>query len=104
VRDQTLIQQFSIIAQQLQLLENSMRIGISGEAIRNEALTSLFIKKGLITQEEITSSIGDVIKKYQEQKKEEVEKKTTEIIVPTAKEVAEVQKSAGQETIPPPQQ
>ncbi len=40
---------------------------------------------------------------YQEQKKEEVEKKATEIVKPTAEQVAEVEQSKGQETIPPQQ-
>jgi polyhydroxyalkanoate synthesis regulator phasin len=92
MRENTIIQTFQDIFRRLALFEQSMRLGITGESIRNQALQDLLVKKGVITEPELTDAIGAVIKKAQQDAEDAAKKAKAEIAVPTAEQVSEVQK------------
>jgi hypothetical protein len=84
----------------LHQLEQQARLGITGEAVRGQAFQKLLIKKGLITEAELTESIGEVIKEINQPKPEEPkaeEAPKVELTTPTPEEVAQVEKSVVEE-------
>jgi hypothetical protein len=101
MRDGTIHGYMQNIVKYIQQVEQSARLGITGEAVRAEALTQLLLSKGIFTQEEMTTAIGEVIKKANEPKQEEAvkteEAPKVELATPTAEEVADVQKSVVEE-------
>jgi len=87
---QSLYQMLANISQHVQL-------GFSGNALHEEALKSLLMKKGLITDSEFKEALGEEIRKANEaqadaQNKEKEEKKDEkpELIKPTAEETAKI--------------
>ena len=96
MRDGTIHQYLQNVVKYIQQVEQSARLGITGEAVRAQAFQQLLIKKGLITEAELTAEIGEVIKKANEPKPEEtkVEEAPKVGIVPaTPEQVAQVEKS-----------
>ena len=96
MRDGTMHQYFENVVKYIQQVEQSARLGITGEAVRAEALTQLLFKKGIFTQEEMTAAVGEVIRKANEPKPEEAkaeEATKVELTVPSAEQVAQVEKS-----------
>lgn len=101
MRDTTIQTGFSNLAKYIQQIENSVRLGLTGEVVRNTALVNLLYKKGLITEVEMTEAIGEVIRKANEVKPEEPkteEAPKVELATPTAEQVADVQKSVVEES------
>jgi hypothetical protein len=100
MRDSTIDQYFRNVVKYIQQVEQSARLGITGEAVRAEALTQLLLSKGIFTQEEMTAAVGEVIRKANEPKPEEAaaaEAPKTELALPTTEQVQEVQKSVTEE-------
>ena len=96
MRDGTIHQYFENVVKYMQQVEQSARLGITGEAVRGQAFQQLLIKKGLITEAELTEAIGEVIRKANEpQPQAEVPK--VELTTPTAEQVAAVEKSVVEE-------
>jgi hypothetical protein len=93
MRDTTIHGYLTNIVKYVQQVENSAKLGITGEAVRNAALQELLIKKGLITEQELTESIGNIIRKANEPQKQEEAPKGPEIVPATPEQVADVQKS-----------
>lgn len=96
MRETTIHQYFQNLAKYIQQVEQSARLGITGEAVRAQAFQQLLIKKGLITEAELTTEIGAVIQKANEPKPEEVkseEAPKVEIVPATPEQVSEIQKS-----------
>jgi len=95
MRDQTVYGMYQNLLKYVQQIEQSVRLGLTGEAVRAEALTQLLLSKGIFTQEELNSAIGEVIRKANEPKPEaEVETPKVELTTPTPDQVQEIQKSA----------
>jgi hypothetical protein len=96
-RDGTTLSMFQNLVKYVQQVEQSARLGITGEAVRAQAFQKLLIKKGLITEAELTEAIGEVIREANTPKPEEVATATeapkVEITTPTPEQVSEVQKS-----------
>lgn len=89
MREQTIIQTFRDVFQRLAMFEQSMRLGITGESIRNQALQDVLVKKGIITEADMTEAIGEVIKKAQKEAEEAAKK--PELTVPTQEQVTGVE-------------
>lgn len=96
--DQTIIKGFKSLEQRLgqvvQFIQNfqqAVRLDSTGKEIRLLALQQLLIKKGLITEAEMTEQSGLVIQEMQKQAEEEAKKAAAPAIVPaTPAEVAKV--------------
>jgi hypothetical protein len=101
MRDTTIHGYFQNLVKYIQQVEQSARLGITGEAVRAQAFQQLLIKKGLITEEELTAEVGEVIRKANEVKPEEVAKTEeapkVKLTVPSAEQVAAVEKSVVEE-------
>jgi putative heme degradation protein len=89
MRDETIISEFKQIYKWLNQIENSVKLALSGEAIRAQATQDLLIKKGLITETEMQQAIGDIIQKLNTQK-EEPKKEEPQIVAPTQEEIKTV--------------
>jgi hypothetical protein len=91
MRDETVYALFN----QLKNVIESMQVGIStaltGEAIQNEALKNILMKKELLTEEEWVKTIGEVIQKFNNKSIEQEQK--SELIKPSVDEVAKVEAS-----------
>jgi|SRR5579864_2504167 len=96
MRDTTLWGHLQTLGSYIQQVEQSARLGITGEAVRNAALQALMIKKGLITEAELTEAIGEVIKKANEPKPAE-EAPKVELATPSPEQVQAVEKSVTEE-------
>lgn len=76
-----------------------MQLGFSGNALHEEALKSILMKKGIITETEFKQALGEEIRKANEataeaQKKEKENKdKKTELVKPTVEETAKIDES-----------
>lgn len=95
-RDQTTLGMLQNLANYIQQVEQSARLGITGESVRAQAFQDLLIKKGLITEAELTESIGEVIRKLNEPKPE-AEAPKVELTTPTPEQVQAVEKSVTEE-------
>lgn len=100
MRDQTIIEELNRMKQYIQMLENSVRLAFTGQEIRGASLQSLLIKKGLVTDEEMTAEVGATITKMQQQAEEAAKKQATEIIKPNAEQVQQVTNQPAPE-VPP---
>lgn len=97
MRETTLFGHLQSLAKYIQQVEQAARLGITGEAVRAQALQQLLIKKGHITEAEFTAEVGEVIRKANEVKPEEApatEPQKVELSTPTPEQVADIQKSA----------
>lgn len=100
MRDNTIHQYFTNVVNYIKQVEQSARLGITGEAVRGQSLQQLLIKKGLITEAELTEAIGEVIRKANEAKPEEPkpdEAPKVELATPTPEQVIAVEKSVTEE-------
>lgn len=98
-------QKMNHVVQFVQNLQQSVRLAFTGETVRSESLQALLLKKGIITQEEMTAEVGITIQKMQAeaeaQAKANAEKEAaTKIIVPTTEQVQQVE---AQVPVTPPQ-
>jgi hypothetical protein len=95
---QQLLQYIQHVEKSLMQLEQSARLGITGESVRAQALQDLLTQKGVFTEAELTTAIGEVIKKLNEPKSEEkAEEPKVELTTPTPEQVAQVEKSVVEE-------
>jgi hypothetical protein len=109
----SLEQRFQQIVQFIQNFTQSVRLDSTGKEIRLLALQQLLIKKGTITEAEMTEQSGEVIKEMQKQAEEEAKKqaeaaKAPAIVTPTPEQVQQVTSApasdaAVKETVAPPQ-
>jgi hypothetical protein len=98
MREETIIKGFQDLEKRFQqvigFIQNftqSVRLDSTGKEVRLLALQKLLLKKGLITEAEMTAEAGDVIKEMQKQAEEEAAKAAAPAIVPaTPAEVAQV--------------
>lgn len=98
-RDSTSYGMFQNLVRYIQQLEQSVRLGLTGEAVRNQALQQLLIKKGVITEAELTEAIGNVIKEANTPKTTEEQPKV-ELATPTTEQVQAVTQSTTEESKP----
>ena len=116
MRDETIIkgvqsleQRLGQVVQFIQNFQQAIRLDSTGKEIRLLALQQLLIKKGLITEAEMTEQSGEVIKQMQAQAEEEAKKAAAPAIVPaTPEQVAQVAQApateeAVKEVVPPAQ-
>lgn len=78
--------------QKINVIEQRSSLGVTSEAIRNQAIYKLLIKKGLLTEQEFTTEVGEIIREMN-QSNPEAETPKVELTTPTVEQVAEVQKS-----------
>lgn len=113
MREGIIIGEFKRLGKMVQTLNDMIigtmqhvRLGFSGNALHEEALKSLLMKKGLITDTEFKEALGDEIRKANEaqaevQKKEKEAKnatkeKKTELVKPTVEETSKIDDSKKQ--------
>jgi len=77
------------------IVDQRASLGVTSEAIRNQAMYKLLVKKGLLTEQEFTEEVGQIIKEMNQPKQEEAPK--VEIATPTTEQVAAVEKSVVEE-------
>jgi len=70
MRDGHIIGQFQQVWKALAVIEQAMKMAVTGESVRNQALVDLLQKKGIITEIEMTHAVGEVIQKINQPKKE----------------------------------
>jgi len=104
MRDVTIIGQFNKIGEAIKSLNEMIistmqhvQLGFSGNALHEEAIKSLLMKKGIITDTEFKEALGEEIRKVNEaqaeaQKKAKEEQKI-ELIKPSAEETKVVEES-----------
>jgi hypothetical protein len=108
MREQTIIQGFESLEQRLQQVvqfiqnfQQAVRLDSTGKEIRLLALQQLLVKKGLITEAEMTEQSGEVIKQMQAEAEEQAKKAAApEIVVPTTEQVQQVEATKAAE-VPP---
>jgi len=84
----------------INVVEQRSSLGVTSEAIRNQALYKLLVKKGLLTEQEFIAEVGDVIKEMNNPKPEEAkveEAPKPEIIAPSAEQIQTVEQSVVEE-------
>lgn len=97
MRDASIINQFSELQRQQNAIAYHMQLGFSGEALFDETMKKLLIKKGLITEDEFKAELGETIKEINAREAEaaakaaEAEKKT--LVTPSPAEVAKVEET-----------
>ena len=97
MREGIIIGEFQRLQKLFDSLVYNMRLGFSGNALHEEALKTLLMKKGIITETEFKEALGEKIKEINAQqveavkKAEEVEK--TELVKPTPAETAKIDAS-----------
>ena len=98
MRDSSIIGGFQNIEQRLQQvvqfvekLQQSVRLAFTGETVRSESLQSLLLKKGVITQEELTAEIGVTIQKMQEEAEKQAKAAQEGLVKPSVKQVQQVE-------------
>lgn len=103
MRDATIIEQFEALKRQMNAIAYHMQLGFSGNALFEETIKSLFLKKGTFTEDEFKEALGDKIREVNErdaaQAKEEAEKAAAEakaLVTPTPAEVAKVEETKAQ--------
>jgi len=80
------------IVQFVQNLQQAIRLDSTGKEIRLLAIQRLLIKKGLITEAEMTEQSGEVIKEMQKEAEEQTAKaKAPEIVPATPAQTAQVE-------------
>ena len=100
MRDSTIIGQIQRIIQYIAQVEQSARLGITGEAVRAQAFQNLMIQKGYFTEQELNEAIGAVIKKANEAPAPTPEAPKTEIITPTTEQVQAIENSKNVDVAP----
>ncbi len=95
MRDVTILSQFEEIRRATNAIAYHMQLGFSGEALFDETLKALLIKKGIITEEEFKETLGEKIKEVNAKDAEAAAAKseTSELVTPTPAEVAKVEDS-----------
>jgi predicted GTPase len=89
------------IVQFIQNLQQAIRLDSTGKEIRLLSLQQLLIKKGLITEAEMTEQSGEVIKQMQKEAEEQAAK--AKIVTPTPEQVAKVEETKVEAPVVPPQ-
>jgi uncharacterized iron-regulated protein len=79
---------FNQVVQFVENMQQSIRLAFTGQEIRGASLQSLLLKKGLITEAELTEEIGKTIQKMQADAEEAAKK--VNIVQPTAEQVQQV--------------
>lgn len=94
------------IVQFIQNLQQAIRLDSTGKEIRLLGLQQLLIKKGIITEAEMTEQTGEVIKQMQKEAEEQAAKaKAPEIVPATPEQTAQVEATKTEEVtlVVPPQ-
>jgi hypothetical protein len=89
VRDGEIYSLFNQLKNALESMQVGVSTALTGEAIQNEALKSILIKKELLTEEEWVKTIGEVIQKFNNKTTDQ----KSELIKPSVDEVAKVEAS-----------
>ena len=97
MRDSQIIGQFQELQRQQNAIAYHMQLGFSGEALFDETLKALLIKKGLITEEEFKEALGEKIKEVNAKEAEAAakaaEEEKTKLVAPSPAEVAKVEET-----------
>lgn len=91
MRDVTLFTKFDELTRQQNAIAYHMQLGFSGEALFDETIKALLIKKGLFTEEEFKETLGEKIREINAKDAERAKAEAEKIIVPTPAEVAQVE-------------
>lgn len=90
------------IVQFVQNLQQAIRLDSTGKEIRLVSLQKLLIKKGIITEAEMTEMAGEVIKEMQAEAEAQAAKtKAPEIVPATVEQVQKVEATKDAPVIPP---
>ncbi len=90
------------IVQFVQNLQQAVRLDSTGKELRLLSVQQLLIKKGLITEEEMTAQTGEVIKQMQAEAEAQAAKaKAPEIVPATAAQTAQVEATKDAPVVPP---
>jgi hypothetical protein len=89
------------IVQFIQNLQQAIRLDSTGKEIRLLAIQQLLIKKGIITEAEMTEASGEVIKQMQKEAEEQAAK--AKIVAATPEQTAQVEATKVEAPVPPPQ-
>ena len=111
MRDQSIIEGFKSLEQRLQQvvqfiqnLQQAVRLDSTSKEIRLLSVQQLLIKKGIITETEITEQTGEVIKQMQAEAEEQAKKAAVPAIVPaTPEQTAQVEATKVEAPVVPPQ-
>jgi len=82
----SLEQRLAQVVQFIQNFQQAIRLDSTGKEIRLLAIQRLLIKKGQITEAEMTEMSGEIIKEMQKQAEEEAAKAAAPAIVPATPE------------------
>ena len=93
MRDATIIAQFEEIRRATNAIAYHLQLGFSGEALFDETLKALLIKKGIITEDEFKEALGEKIKEVNVKDAEAAKDQVQELVTPTSAEVAKVEDS-----------
>src|SRR5271157_3340061 len=89
---QQLKNEINQIVQFIQNLQQAIRLDSTGKELRILSLQKLLVKKGIITEEEMTAEVGETIKQMQKEAEEQaVKAKAPEIIPATPEQVQKVE-------------
>ena len=99
---QQLKNEINQIVQFVQNLQQAIRLDSTSKEIRLLSLQQLLVKKGIITEEEMTSQTGEVIKQMQREAEEQAAKaKAPEIVPATPAQTAQVEATKDAPVISP---
>jgi len=97
MRDATIIVQFEELRRAINAIAYHMQLSSSGNALFEETLKSLLMKKGIITETEFKEALSDKIRevntKDAEATKVEEQKPAETLVVPTPEEVVKVEET-----------
>lgn len=93
MRDSTVYAQFEEIRRATNAIAYHMQLGFSGEALFDETLKALLIKKGVFTEDEFKETLGEKIKEVNARDEKAAAEQKQELVTPTPAEVAKVEDS-----------
>jgi flagellar hook-basal body complex protein FliE len=91
MRDATIINEFGELRRSHNALAYHMQLGFSGEALFDETMKALLIKKGIITEEEFKEALGEKIREVNAKEEEAAKAQEKELIKPTQDEVSKIE-------------
>lgn len=98
MRDDTIYELLAKLRNQMLMGLHQLNLQLSGESIRAKAVEKILIEKKLMTEEDLTKKMAEVIKELnstpaKEAKKAEDEKDKKKLVKPTVDEVKKVEDS-----------
>ena len=98
MREATLINEFRILHQKIDILQQQLKIIASGDVLHQEVLKDILIDKNIMTEPEFKEYISKRLAKMPDEEATRIEEEKKKLIKPTSEETAKIKASKSAET------